>query len=137
MANFSFSGSKFEFYFSYKYATIASSKKASNLGSAEVGSKLVSRTIHDQLEMDFACWVFSTATMLHNSVRLLVKKAFEDGKIDQRLMEELTKNIDEKSFHQELRSELLLVVFPINMKPKDFDSEDQVDTGIVIERVSF
>ena len=75
--------------------------------------------------------------MLHNSVTLLVKKAFDDGKIDQSLNEELAEIIGKKSFHRELRSELLLVVFPINMKSKGFDNEDEVDTGIVIERVSF
>ena len=113
-----------------------SSKKGTDLGSTVVGSRLVSKTDREQSE-DFTCWAYSTATMIHNSVRLLILKAFQERKIDESTKKELLDIIDEKSFHREMRSELLLVVFPINMKPKNYDDEDQVDTAIVIERVSF
>ena len=109
-----------------------SSRIQTRLTTAEVGTQIIAKTVHDQSELDWACWAYSISTMLHNSVLRLIHNLSTSGQINETAKNELEDLANGEDFHRNVRTELMMVVFPINMK----ESTDQVDLPVVIEQVS-
>ena len=90
--------------------------------------------IHDQSYNDWMCWAYSVATMLRVSVKLLLQQSLSDGLIDKQLHDSLVATLDQPNHHKTLRSEIVMVVFPMRMN--QFPKSDLVSVSLVVERVS-
>ena len=94
--------------------------------------------IHDQKNNDWMCWCYSIATMMHNSLNLLIRGAFQGGQISQSEHDEIKKKLNDENFHKQLRNELAMVVFPIpmNTDPDVKQFSYYVNLNMVVDRVS-
>ena len=94
--------------------------------------------IHDQKNNDWMCWCYSIATMMHNSLNLLIRGAFQGGQIRQSEHDEIKKKLNDENFHKQLRNELAMVVFPIpmNTDPDVKQFSYYVNLNMVVDRVS-
>ena len=95
---------------------------------------VLSLEIHDQSYNDWMCWAYSVATMLRVSVKLLLQQSLSVSLIDKQLHDSLVAILDSPNHHKTLRSEIVMVVFPMRMN--QFPKSDLVSISLVVDRVS-
>ena len=88
--------------------------------------------IHDQTLNNWQCWGYTMATMIRASLCLYLKELFKTSKISKELFDEASEILNAKDHHKQVRSELMLVVYPIDiMKENKF-----ISMTCVVKRVS-
>ena len=80
------------------------------------------------------CWAYAVATMLRVSVKLLLQQSLSAGLIDKQLHDSLVATLDSPNHHKTLRSEIVMVLFPMRMN--QFPKSDLVSVSLVVDRVS-
>ena len=75
--------------------------------------------IFNFLGASYLCWAYSCASMLRASVKILIKKLFEAGKIDDKRKEECLEFIREPTNHQEIRNLIAMVLVPKQLHKND------------------
>ena len=88
--------------------------------------------------------------MLRSSIKMLLHQALSDELIEKGLYDLLLQTLEDPNHHKTLRSEIMMVVFPLRMNHAPADrivirpdgteqimSSDLVSIDLVVERVSF
>ena len=97
-------------------------------------NSLLSNQMRSQGENSFACWAYSSATMLRTSCRILLDKCFELKIITARKKELLLKHLLEEEFHVELRNLIMYVLLPKKLHIDD--SSQSAFLRAAVSRVS-
>lgn len=96
--------------------------------------ELICLDIHDQGYNNWMCWAYSIATMLRASLNLFILELLSNHQIEQSLAASLQKILQDINHHKLLRSELMMVVFPMRMNR--FPDKDMASVSVVVEKVS-
>ena len=114
------------------YALIDQTEKFTETYQNE--NSLLSDRMRTQGENSFACWAYSSATMLRTSCRILLEKCLELKIITASKKETLLKHLLTEKFHIELRNLIMYVLLP--KKIHIDDSSQSAFLRAAVSRVS-
>ena len=114
------------------YALIDQTEKFTQTYQNE--NSLLSDRMRSQGESSFACWAYSSATMLRTSCRILLKKCLELKIITASKEKNLLKHLQTEKFHIELRNLIMYVLLP--KKVHIDDSSQSAFLRAAVSRVS-
>ena len=72
-----------------------------------------------KLGSTYLCWAFSCASMLRSSCLILIKKLFDDRKIDEETMKNCREFIMKEEVHEKIRNLIAMILVPKKMHRND------------------